>query len=163
MEGEKPLKDDCMISKRIEDGLAPSPLPWSWCPPHVRVRVLEQEFMHFGVGYTNQPYFVTVYLIFWSGPKPVTNRSFPYNIWVPGSSIFQLICPCIMTCAAISEHHDLCLQVMAAPLPNHSIYTDRDRHVDAPGTTLPNHSIYTDRDRHVDIRSILFVMPSACS
>ena len=43
----------------------------------------EQEFMHFGVGYTHQPYLVTVYF----GRKPVTNRSFPCKtrvIWVPG-------------------------------------------------------------------------------
>ena len=37
--------------------------------------------------------------------------------------------------------HDLCLQVIAEP--------------------LPNHSIHADTDRHVNFRSILFVTPSA--
>ena len=39
--------------------------------------------------------------------------------------------------------HDLCLQVIAEPLPNHTIHADTDRH------------------RHVDFRSIMSVMPSA--
>ena len=39
--------------------------------------------------------------------------------------------------------HDLCLQVIAEPLPNHTIHADTDRH------------------RHVHFRSIMSVMPSA--
>ena len=82
MEGQPPLKDDCMIYKSFEDGLAPLP-PAMVMVPSPCEGESEQEFMHFGVGYTHQPYLVTVYF----GRKPVTNRSFPCRtrvIWVPG-------------------------------------------------------------------------------
>ena len=83
MEGQTPLKDDCMIYKNFEDGLAPLP-PAMVMVPSPCEGESEQEFMYFGMGYTHQPYFVAVNF----GPKPVTNRFFPYKarvVWVPGS------------------------------------------------------------------------------